>query len=158
MSLSAINCQLHCLLPLLVKLSCSTPSYQNNFIRSCICVSFIELENFMTVFIAQLVLYELFPEFQWTSLMEIAKQITGTYKFLSSWARNFWNNRYIWNSSYGFLMYLKKIFFKQSRHDAKDGDTPANKWDLAKSYFLEKFSVKKCIKCSRKFYYIIWKT
>ena len=38
----------------------------------------------------------------------------------------------------GFLMYLKQIFFKQSRHDAKDGNTPANKWDLFKNYFLGK--------------------
>ena len=38
----------------------------------------------------------------------------------------------------GFLMYLKQIFFKQSRHDTKDGNTPANKWDLFKNYFLGK--------------------
>ena len=107
--LSTVNCQLHCLLPLLVKLSCSTPIYQSNFIRSCICISLIERENSMAAFITQLVLYEPFPEFQWTSFMEIAKQITGTYKFLHSWTRNFWNNRYIWMKFelLGFLMYLK---------------------------------------------------
>ena len=37
-----------------------------------------------------------------------------------------------------FLMYLKSIFFKQSSHDTKDGDRPANKSDLFKNYFLEK--------------------
>ena len=75
-SLSTVNCQLHCLLPCLVKLSCSTPSYQNNFIRSCICISVIERENTMAAFTTQLMLCELFPEFQSTSFMEIAKQIT----------------------------------------------------------------------------------
>ena len=102
-SLSAVNCQLHCWLPLLVKLSCSTPSYQNNFIRLCICISLIERENSMAAFIIQKVLYELFPEFQWISFMEITKQVTGT------WTKNFWNNRYMWMKFelLGFLMHLK---------------------------------------------------
>ena len=90
--LSAFNCQFHCLLLLLVKLSCSTHSYWNNFIRSCICINLIERENFMTAFTTQLVLCKLFPDFQWTSFMEIAKQIIGTYKFLHRWTKNFWNN------------------------------------------------------------------
>ena len=33
---------------------------------------------------------------------------------------------------------FEKHFFKQSRHDMKDGDTPANKWDVFKNYILGK--------------------
>ena len=89
---STVNCQLLCLLPLLVKLSCSTHSYQNKFIRSCICTNSIERENSITAFTTQLVLCKLVPDFQWTSFIKIAKQITRTYKSLHSWTRKFWNN------------------------------------------------------------------
>ena len=99
--LSSFNCQLHCLLPLLSKLSCSTHGYQNNFNRPCICINLIERENFMTAFTTQLVLCELFPDFQWTSFIEIAKQIIGTYKFLHRWTKNFWNN-----NKFGLLRFL----------------------------------------------------
>ena len=72
--------------------------------------------------------------------MEIAKQTTGAYNFLRTWTMNYWNNRYKWMKFelLRFLMYLKYIFFKQSRLNAKDGNTPANKTDLFKNYFLEK--------------------
>ena len=39
---------------------------------------------------------------------------------------------------FDFWFIWKKIFFKQSSHDMKDGDTPANKWDIFKNYFLGK--------------------
>ena len=103
--LSTVNYQLHCLLPLLVKLSCSTDSHQNNFIRSCICMNSTERENSLTSFTTQLVLCELFPDFQWTSLKEIAKQITGTYKSLPRWTRKLWNNNKF--ELLRFLMCLK---------------------------------------------------
>ena len=39
---------------------------------------------------------------------------------------------------FDFWCIWKKNFFKQSSHDMKDGDTPANKWDIFKNYFLGK--------------------
>ena len=54
--------------------------------------------------------YELFPEFQWTSFIETATQITGTYNFLHRWTRNYWNNRYIWMSYFDSWCIWNKIF------------------------------------------------
>ena len=82
----------------------------------------------------------IFPRTPVNLVYDIAKQITEIYNFLHSWTKNFWNNRYIWMKfeRLWFLKYLKYFFFKQSRHDTKEGDTPANKWDLFKNYVLEK--------------------
>ena len=90
-----INCQLHCLLLLLAKLSCSTHSYQNNFIRSCICINLIERENSMTAFTTQLVLCE---------FSQISSEPRLLWK-LHSWTRNFWNNSKF--ELLRFFMYLK---------------------------------------------------
>ena len=89
-----INCQLHCLLLLLAKLSCSTHSYQNNFIRSCICINLIRRENSMTAFTTQLVLCEF-------------SQISSEHRLwkLHSWTRNIWNNSKF--ELLRFFMYLK---------------------------------------------------
>ena len=43
-----------------------------------------------------------------------------------------------------------KIIFFQSLHDTKDGDTPANKWDLFKNYFLEKLLLKSVLSALEK--------
>ena len=155
-----VNCQLHCLLPLLVKPSCSTPSYQKKFIRSCICISLIERENTMAALTIQLELYELFPEFQWSSFMEIAKQITGTYKFCIAEQGIFEIiGTYVWNSSYfDFWCIWNNFFFKQSHHGKKDADTPANKWDLFNNYFLEKLLLTNVFKYPTKFWNYFWKT
>ena len=37
-----------------------------------------------------------------------------------------------------FSMYMKKKFSKEGLPNAKDGDTPANRWGLFQDYFLEK--------------------
>ena len=114
---------------------------------SCICISLIERENSMTAFTTQLVHCKLFQEFQWTSFMEIVKQITGTYNFLHSWTRNYWNNRCIMNEVRATSIFgvCKIIFFHQL----------TNK--IISRTFSRRTSVDKCIKCSRRFCNIFWK-
>ena len=52
----------------------------------------------------------------------------------------------------------EKHFFKQSRHDMKDGDTPANKWDVFKNYILGKLLLTSVLSVleNRNIFWKIW--
>ena len=103
---------------------------------SCIGISLAERENSMTAFTTQLVLCALFPEFQWTVFIEIAKKITGTYFFCRAEQGIIEiKGSFEWSSSYFvFWCIWNKIC------------SPANKWDIFKNYFLEKLLLRSVLK------------
>ena len=127
------------------QLSCYTLSYQNSFMYL---YQFDWTGEFYDCIHQPISALWTFPRVPAHLFYGNHKTDNWTYNFLHSWTRNYWNNGCIMNEVRATLIFgvCKIIFFHQL----------TNK--IISRKFSRRASVDKCIKCSRKFCNIFWKT